>query len=260
MRMDPTEGETCLELLQRLGQGDLARVIKNYGEERVRGARIARAIKDALAEDRIATTLDLASVIADAVPTRERMRRKTDPATRTFQALRIVVNDELTDVERLLADFPGCLKDDGRFVAIAFHSLEDGPVKNRLRDLSRHPGLPADIALQMGIRPDSAFELLTRQPVVPSTRKWPAIRARGRPSCAPRERIRSRPLPTARRRGRAMSPPSPPTPTPTSRWRRPSPAASIAIGVFCLAAAALGHVHLRLRCCRPAMTCRARRA
>ena len=167
MRMDPSQGETCADLLRRIGEGDLAYLLRRYGEEPF-ARKIARAVKDAVAAHEIHTTVDLAAVVAAALPTRERMTRKTDPATRTFQALRIAVNDELTQVERFLADFLDCLRVGGRIVVIAFHSLEDHLVKNRLRDLSRHPGMPVDIARAMGIRPDPEMDLLTRKPLVPT--------------------------------------------------------------------------------------------
>ncbi len=167
MRMDPTRGETAGELLARVTPDELASILARFGEEKF-ARKIARAIKDAVAADRVATTTDLAAVVAEALPPRELRLRKTDPATKTFQALRIAVNDELGQLERFLADFPACLRAGGRIVVIAFHSLEDGMVKDRLRDLSRHPGLPADVAAKMGIRPDPEVELLTRKPVFPS--------------------------------------------------------------------------------------------
>ena len=166
MRMDPSDGETARDLLHRVTVEELARLLAEYGDERF-ARRIAREVKAALAEGRLETTSDLAAVVAAALPAQERRNRKTNPATKTFQALRIAVNDEVGELERFLADFPACLKPGGRIVVIAFHSLEDGMVKDRFRDLSRHPGLPADIALQMGLRPDPELELLTRKPIFP---------------------------------------------------------------------------------------------
>jgi 16S rRNA (cytosine1402-N4)-methyltransferase len=167
MRMDPTCGETARDLLRRVGVDELATLLRDYGEEPF-ARKIARAIKDALAEGQLETTVDLAAVVAAALPARERAYRKTDPATKTFQALRLAVNDELGELERFLADFPECLRADGHIVVIAYHSLEDRQVKNRFRDLSRDPGLPADVAAAMGLRPDPELDLLTRHPVVPS--------------------------------------------------------------------------------------------
>ncbi len=165
MRMDPGSGETASELIRRVTADELAAILFRYGDEKF-SRKIARAIKENL--DEVATTTDLAAVVAAALPARERALRKTDPATKTFQALRIAVNDELGQLERFLADFPRCLAASGRIVVIAFHSLEDRLVKERLRDLSRHPGVPEDVARAMGIRPDPEVDLLTRKPVAPS--------------------------------------------------------------------------------------------
>ena len=121
--------------------------------------------KTALLSGAITTTTELAALIAETVPSRERHK---DPATRTFQALRIAVNDELGQLERILANFLELLKPGGRIVIIAFHSLEDVLVKNRFRELAKDPGLPVDIALQMGIEPHAKVKLLTRKPLVPS--------------------------------------------------------------------------------------------
>lgn len=164
MRMDPTSGESARALLERVEQGELADLIRRYGEERYAG-RIARAIKEEVAAGGLDTTTALAALIARVVPTRERGK---DPATRTFQALRIAVNDELGELERFLAVFPSLLRVGGRVVVIAFHSLEDVLVKNRFRDLARSPGLPADVAAQMGVRATAELELLTRKPLSPS--------------------------------------------------------------------------------------------
>ena len=161
MRMDASTGESARELIERIEQDELADLIRRYGEERYAG-RIARAIKEAAAAGGLATTTELAALIARVVPTHERGK---DPATRTFQALRIAVNDELGELERFLAEFPSLLKPGGRIVVIAFHSLEDVLVKNRFRDLAREPGLPVDVAEQMGVRATAELELLTRKPV-----------------------------------------------------------------------------------------------
>jgi 16S rRNA (cytosine1402-N4)-methyltransferase len=160
MRMDPTTGETARELIERLGVDELADLIRRYGEERYAG-RIARAMKESVADGGLYTTTELAALIARAVPTRERSK---DPATRTFQALRIVVNDELGQLERFLADFPALLKPGGRVVVIAFHSLEDALVKDRFRELAKEPNVPPDIAEKMGLRP-ATLRPLTRKPV-----------------------------------------------------------------------------------------------
>jgi 16S rRNA (cytosine1402-N4)-methyltransferase len=164
MRMDPTGAETAETLIRRLGIDELADILRRYGEERYAG-RIARTIKEGVMSGAITTTTALAQAVANAVPTRERHK---DPATRTFQALRIAVNDELGQLERFLDDFLELLEPGGRVAVIAFHSLEDGLVKNRFRDLAKDSGLPADVAAQMGLPTHAALTLVTRKPVVPS--------------------------------------------------------------------------------------------
>jgi 16S rRNA (cytosine1402-N4)-methyltransferase len=132
MRMDPSQGETAAELLCRTEQAEIERILRDLGEERF-SKKIASAI--ALARDRtgLSTTTDLAELIARAVPFRERRKH---PATRSFQALRIAVNDELGELERFLAEVPWCLRPGARLVVISFHSLEDRIVKQRFRSLA----------------------------------------------------------------------------------------------------------------------------
>ncbi|MBI5478332.1 MAG: 16S rRNA (cytosine(1402)-N(4))-methyltransferase RsmH [Deltaproteobacteria bacterium] len=135
MRMDRSRGETAAEALARLGPDELASVLRDYGEERYAG-RIARVIHEAVARDEVHTTTELQALVAGAVPTRERHK---DPATRTFQALRLLVNDELGELDQLLHDLPDLLKPGGRVVFIAFHSLEDRRVKLAFRGLAAKP-------------------------------------------------------------------------------------------------------------------------
>jgi 16S rRNA (cytosine1402-N4)-methyltransferase len=129
MRMDPTRGETAADLLRRLPERDLADVIYQFGEERF-SRRIARKLVEAREREPIETTGQLADLVRRCVP---RGRGSIDPATRTFQALRIAVNDELESLDRLLALLPMCLKPGGRAVIISFHSLEDRRVKQAFR-------------------------------------------------------------------------------------------------------------------------------
>jgi 16S rRNA (cytosine1402-N4)-methyltransferase len=164
MRMDQSSGETARELVARISVEELASILRRYGEERYAG-RIARAIKEAVEAGGLETTTELATLIARSVPTRERGK---DPATRAFQALRIAVNDELGELERFLADFVDLLKPGGRVAVIAFHSLEDALVKHRFRELAKDPGLPADVAAQMGVAHAPVLELITRKPLWPS--------------------------------------------------------------------------------------------
>jgi 16S rRNA (cytosine1402-N4)-methyltransferase len=163
MRMDPTAGETAEGLIHRIGVDELADILRRYGEERYAG-RIARAIKEGVMQGAVTSTTELAALVARSVPTRERHK---DPATRTFQALRIAVNDELGQLERFLEDFPSLVRPGGRVVVIAFHSLEDGLVKNRFRDLAKESGYPPDIAAKMGLPPPTV-KVLTRKPIEPS--------------------------------------------------------------------------------------------
>src|SRR5262249_41553851 len=165
MRMDPTRGETALELLERTDVGDLARILRDYGEERY-AQKIARAVKDAVRSGMLRTTTELRAVVVRAVP--RGGHERIDPATRTFQALRIAVNRELEELERFLQVFPDLLAPSGRCVVIAFHSLEDRPVKERFRELEWISRLPADLAAAAGERTHPICRVLTKKPVVPS--------------------------------------------------------------------------------------------
>jgi 16S rRNA (cytosine1402-N4)-methyltransferase len=146
MRMDQSAGETALDLIDRLDDDDLADVIYRYGEER-RSRRVARCIKQARATGELHTTLDLRRAVVRAVgPARI---GGVDPATRTFQALRIAVNGELGELELLLASVHQLIAIGGVAAVISFHSLEDRLVKRALRDRSR-------------------FRPLTKKPIAPS--------------------------------------------------------------------------------------------
>lgn len=144
MRMDQSAGETLGEFLRRVDEGELEHLIREYGEERF-ARRIARAIVTAREGDKLGSTAELAAVVARAMPHHERHK---NPATRTFQALRIVLNDELGQLTELLDGVTDCLKPGGRLCVIAFHSLEDRIVKRRLRALAgRDGGGPARLRL-----------------------------------------------------------------------------------------------------------------
>ncbi|HEU4732813.1 MAG TPA: 16S rRNA (cytosine(1402)-N(4))-methyltransferase RsmH [Kofleriaceae bacterium] len=165
MRMDPTTGRTALALIRDTRTGDLAELLFTLGEER-HARKIARAIHDALAADRLATTTDLASAICSVIPAREQRTSKIHPATRTFQALRIAVNGELDQLERFLAAFPDLLAPGGRCAIISFHSLEDRLVKQRFRDLAWTTSLPAQLAERAGERVAAVCELVSRKAIV----------------------------------------------------------------------------------------------
>jgi 16S rRNA (cytosine1402-N4)-methyltransferase len=164
MRMDPTQGPTALDLVRDTPVDDLGRIIADYGEERY-ARRIARRLKDAVHDDKLATTADVAAVIASCIPAAEQRKSRIHPATRTFQALRIAVNGELDELERFLAIFPDLLAPGGRCVIISFHSLEDRMVKNRFRDLAWSSSLPPRLAIQAGERVDPVCVPVTRKAV-----------------------------------------------------------------------------------------------
>jgi 16S rRNA (cytosine1402-N4)-methyltransferase len=149
MRMDRSAGRTLGEWLATIDEAELADVIHEFGDER-HARRVASAIVRARDEGRLQTTADLASVVRRAAG-RGRWQR-IDPATRTFQALRIAVNDELTGLEAFLEHAAGCLNPGGRLAVIAFHSLEDRVVKWTFRRLAAA----------------GTVKLLTRRPLIPS--------------------------------------------------------------------------------------------
>lgn len=159
MRMDTSSGETALELIERLDDEELADVIYQYGEEH-RSRRIAREIKRAASEGRIVTTGDLREVIGRAVG--KKRFGSIDPSTKTFQALRIAVNAELEQVDRLLEVAPDLLKEGGVLAIISFHSLEDRRVKYAFRDdprllsLTKKPLIASETELEQNPRSRSA--------------------------------------------------------------------------------------------------------
>jgi 16S rRNA (cytosine1402-N4)-methyltransferase len=144
MRMDQSQGLSAAQWLMQVDEDELAEVIKEYGEERF-SKRVARAIVHARDEAPITTTTQLAAIVAHAIPTRERGK---DPATRSFQAIRIYLNRELDDLEQCLADSVDLLNRGGRLVVISFHSLEDRIVKRFMRRQSQGDELPPDLPVQ----------------------------------------------------------------------------------------------------------------
>jgi 16S rRNA (cytosine1402-N4)-methyltransferase len=146
LRFDTTRGEPAWKLIGRLSAEHLADLIFTYGEERF-SRRIARRIVEARKANPIQTADELSRVVRGSVP-RSRDER-IDPATRTFQALRIAVNEELKWLEVALRRLPDCLKPGGRLAVISFHSLEDRPVKESFRS-------------------DARLNVLTRRPIRPS--------------------------------------------------------------------------------------------
>ncbi len=135
LRFDPSRGEPAWRMLRRIDEKRLANLIYAYGEERY-SRRIARAIVGRRREEPIQTAADLAAVVRRCLP-RSPSAQRLDPATRTFQALRIAVNEEIKSLEIALRRLPDCLKAGGRLAVISFHSLEDRPVKQAFRGDSR---------------------------------------------------------------------------------------------------------------------------
>jgi 16S rRNA (cytosine1402-N4)-methyltransferase len=169
MRMDPTLGPTAADLLKQLPEAEIARIIFEYGEER-HSRRIARRIVERREQGKpVTTTAELAELVRVAVGGGHK-RDQIHPATRTFQALRIAVNDELEGLGEFVETAVDLLIPDGRFVGISFHSLEDRILKRELRRLSGHCQCPPRLPVcSCGAR--KAVEVLTRRPVVPGARE-----------------------------------------------------------------------------------------
>jgi 16S rRNA (cytosine1402-N4)-methyltransferase len=147
MRMDRGSGPTLRRMLDEVGEQELADIIFRYGEERY-SRRIARAIVAAREDGRLDTTADLAGIVRGAI--KRRGRPRLDPATRTFQALRIWTNSELDGLDEFLCKACGHLEPAGRLAVIAFHSLEDRVVKHTFRKVAADPS--------------SGLQLVTRKP------------------------------------------------------------------------------------------------
>lgn len=162
MRMDPTGGPTCLDLLRSTPVGELSAILRDFGEERYHN-KIARRIKERVADGELTTTGQLAELVRGCLPARDQ-RYRIHPATRTFQALRIAVNGELEQLERFLADFPDLLAPGGRCAVISFHSLEDRLVKRRFRDLAHVSNLPPHLARAAGEPVEPVCTVLTKKP------------------------------------------------------------------------------------------------
>ena len=150
MRMDPSQGPSAATWLAEAREQDIVHVLKEFGEERF-AKRIARAIVKAREEHSIATTGQLAAIVAGAVPSREPGK---DPATRSFQAIRIFINKELDDLKAFLNDVLDVLKPGGRLVVISFHSLEDRLIKRFIREQEKGDSFPPDLPVtQLQLQP-----------------------------------------------------------------------------------------------------------
>ncbi|MFQ5659105.1 MAG: 16S rRNA (cytosine(1402)-N(4))-methyltransferase RsmH [Gammaproteobacteria bacterium] len=141
MRMDPDSGMSAAEWINQAGQREIAGVLRMYGEERY-SRRIAAAIVKARAESPLTRTARLARIIAGAVPSRE---RKKDPATRSFQAIRIYINNEIEELRTVLKQVKDVLRPGGRLLVISFHSLEDRIVKRFMQEGALGDRYPPDL-------------------------------------------------------------------------------------------------------------------
>lgn len=163
MRMDASQPFSARELVNEWPEKDIARVIREYGEENW-AAQIARVLCDRRKRAPIETTLQLVDVIDAAIPKKVRARDGSHPARRTFQALRIAVNDELKPLEQALDDFASLLKPGGRLCVIAFHSLEDRVVKTTFHRLANPCTCPSSFPVCVcGKTP--TVRLITRKPI-----------------------------------------------------------------------------------------------
>lgn len=161
MRMGDT-GETLEDLLRRIDERELARILREYGEEPF-ARPVARAIKAALESEAPLDTARLAEVVAGAIP-RKAWPHRIHPATRTFQALRIAVNDELGALAAWLDGLPGVLAPGGRAAAISFHSLEDRMVKEKFRALTQACTCPPDLPV-CACGAKASFAAITRKAI-----------------------------------------------------------------------------------------------
>ncbi|MBT9517454.1 MULTISPECIES: 16S rRNA (cytosine(1402)-N(4))-methyltransferase RsmH [Methyloversatilis] len=158
MRMDTSRGETVAQWLARADEADIREVIRDYGEERFASA-IAKAIVAARSERPVDTTYQLAQIVAAAVRTREAGQH---PATRSFQALRIFINQELEELSLVLPQALAALRPGGRLAVISFHSLEDRIVKRYMADQASPPQPPRNLPLRADQLPKPTMKLIGR--------------------------------------------------------------------------------------------------
>jgi 16S rRNA (cytosine1402-N4)-methyltransferase len=184
MRMDSSQKTSAADLLIKLSDAELASIIKDYGEERY-AKRVVRAIRREQEERPITTTGQLSRIVARVVKSSRHSR--IHPATRTFQALRIAVNDELEQLKTALAGMMGLLHSTARVAVISFHSLEDRIVKTFFRDEEKGCSCPPKIPICVcGRMP--ALKILTRKPLVPSEEEV----AQNPRSCSAKMRVAER--------------------------------------------------------------------
>ena len=165
MRMDRSEGLTAADIVNQWSQEELRRILFQYGEERC-APQIAAAIVRRREEKPIQTTLELVDVIKSAMPARA-LREKQHPAKRSFQAIRIAVNDELASVDRMIQGAVPRLNRGGRLAVITFHSLEDRIVKNGFAQFAKGCTCPPDFPVCVcGKTPD--IKLVNKKPILPT--------------------------------------------------------------------------------------------
>ena len=168
MRMDRSEGLTAADVVNTWPQEELRRILQQYGEERY-APSIAAAIVRRRQERPIATTGELVEVVKSGMPAKA-LKEKQHPAKRSFQAIRIAVNDELASVDRMLQGAVPRLNRGGRLAVITFHSLEDRIVKNALAQFARGCICPPDFPVCVyGLTPD--VKLTPKKPILPSERE-----------------------------------------------------------------------------------------
>lgn len=173
MRMDPDSGQSAADWLAQEDEKEIARVLREYGEERF-AKRIARRIVEARQEKPVTRTAQLSELIREAVPFEDRYKH---PATRSFQAIRIRVNEELPQLDAVLQQSADHLGPGGRLVVISFHSLEDRRVKRFMRDRSRGPQLPRGVPVTAE-KEESAFRTVGRAVQASEDERSVNVRAR----------------------------------------------------------------------------------
>jgi len=164
MRMNVSEGESAADVVNELSREKLAEIIKKYGEEKF-AWKIAGVIVERRAEKQFETTADLAQVIAGAIP-RKFHKPGINPATKSFQAIRIYVNSELDSISEMLAKLEKYLNVGARAVFISFHSLEDRLVKDAFKEYEKSCVCPPELPI-CNCDKKKTFKILTKKPVQP---------------------------------------------------------------------------------------------
>ncbi|SNX52796.1 16S rRNA (cytosine(1402)-N(4))-methyltransferase RsmH [Thermoanaerobacterium sp. RBIITD] len=163
MRMDKESQLTADYIVNKYSEDDIARILNDYGEEKW-AKRIAKFIVDEREKSPIKTTFQLVDIIKNAIPASAR-RKGPHPAKRTFQAIRIEVNDELKGLDNAISDMIDVLKPEGRIAIITFHSLEDRIVKNTYRKLENPCTCPPQMPCTCGKKP--VIKIITKRPITP---------------------------------------------------------------------------------------------